>query len=298
MGAFSISYKNKENYSIIKDNYLKNDEYPPREISYEFPLDDPNPIMLAKDIYFNKINILGRKRNRADTIKENNKNEKHNLDNKSIILKEENIYADMGIKNGKSQTKIIDDSLIMTEKIKEDKNKNNEKYNKDNKDYIENCLKHIKEENEKFEEMNEKYDKKLKNNILHERFKITFNSEKNNTDENIIYSYECLTNNLYVKGTEGIEQLSVLLNIKNNGNFDWLGENINLICDKEKSDILAEDIQLIPLKSQMTYSAYAIFNYLNLVPPGKYYSYINFNINGKNYGRELKIIIEIIKKIT
>lgn len=214
MGVFSISCKNKENHSIKKDNYLKNDEYPPREISYEFPLDDPNPMMLAKGIYFNKINILGKKRNITDTIKENNKNEKHNLDNKSLILKDEIINANISIKSGKNQNKIIDDSLIMTEKIKEDKNKNNEKYNKDNKDYIENYLKYIKEENEKYEGMNEKYDEKLKNNILHERFKITFNSEKNNTEQNIIYSYECLTNNLYVKGTEGVDQLSVLLNIK------------------------------------------------------------------------------------
>ena len=37
-----------------------------------------------------------------------------------------------------------------------------------------------------------------------------------------------------------------------------------------------------------------VFKYLNKIKPGIYYSYINLNINGKNYGKPIVIKVEIL----
>lgn len=298
-----------------KENNIKNSDLPKnknninildRVISENCPIDDQNPIILSKGIYFNKFNCLEKKRNRdakkskLPKIKEQ-KLKKNNDKNKKILIKEnnkENIEKkQIKGKEEKEDFLSISDKII---KSNIEKNKiHNEQNLKDNKEYIENCLKIIQIKDEKkYEQISKQYDKILReNNIFFEKIKNVINSYNSNIEgNNNTYSYECLTNNLYVKGIEGINQLSIILNIKNNGIFDWPQDNIFLLCDKEKSDIIAEDIQLISLKSQMAYSVNLIFKYLNLVFPGKHNSYLNLNINGKKYGKELKIVVEIIKK--
>ena len=114
--------------------------------------------------------------------------------------------------------------------------------------------------------------------------------------QDAIYSLMCLTKNLVVKGYEGVDELTIQLNIKNNGNNDWPEKgNIFLICNEKKSDIIAEDIQLIPLKRQKVYSINVIINYISSFPAGIYNTYLDFNVDGKNYGRDIKIIVEILK---
>ena len=305
MGLFLNWFRKKETNEGEKEDISLKYNYPLRTISYDLPINEPKPIIVSKGIYYNKIDILGKKRNRTETknaktneqkIYKKNINTENNINNKSISLKEENSKEKENIEKEKEKKFLNISYEIITRKIKEEKMKIDEKNFKDNKAYIEKFFKDLKDENEKkYEKISEKYDEIFqRNNILFEQLKNHLNIEKLNIHVNKKYSYECLTNNLYVKGIQGIDQLSIQLNIKNNGDLDWPEDNIYLICDKEKSDILAEDVQLISLKSQMTYSIYAVFNFLNLIPPGKYNSYLNFNINGKNYGRELKLIVEIM----
>ena len=65
--------------------------------------------------------------------------------------------------------------------------------------------------------------------------------------------------------------------------------------DKEKSLILADEIKIISLKTGWITEERIFFKYLNNILPGIYYSYINLNINGKNYGEPIKIKVEILE---
>ena len=109
------------------------------------------------------------------------------------------------------------------------------------------------------------------------------------------YSYECLTDNLYVSGIRGIDQLFINIRIKNNGNADWPKENIFLRNDIEKSLIIADEIKLVSLMSGWETEERIVYKCLNNLKPGIYNSYINLNINGKNYGKPMKIKVEILE---
>ena len=323
MGIFSNSSENKKDNIKKEDkneDLLENTIFPSRVISTQYPIDDPNPIILAEGIYYNKIKYLGNKRNRTNENLQESKelkicNEDNNIENRKRNeikknSKEKELLEEQSeqkiISKKETENSIENEKLLEVEtndnenSLKEIKNENEKNLNelKDNlNDKInDNSNKNIKNENnKKYKEMKKYYKLLKKINILEEKMKNNFNSKKLEIDENTIYSYKCLTNNLYIKGEKGIDNLSLQINIKNDGKEDWPQENVFLLCNKEKSDIIAEDIQLIPLKSQMTYSVNIIFSYLNLVFAGKYNSYMNFSVNGKNFGRELKIIVEIIK---
>ena len=120
----------------------------------------------------------------------------------------------------------------------------------------------------------------------------------NNINKDIIYkdeefSYDCLSKELYVKGVQGIDHLYIDITIENNGK-NWPKDNIFLRNDKEKSQIAAEEIKIISLMSGWQTKERIVFKYLNKIKPGIYYSYINLNINGKNYGKPIVIKVEIL----
>ena len=109
------------------------------------------------------------------------------------------------------------------------------------------------------------------------------------------FSYECLEENLYVKGFEGIDKLFIDIKIRNNGKLDWPKDKVFLKNNKELSQILSDDIKLIPVRSGLVTEERIYFKYLNKVMPGIYNSYINLNINGKNYGEPIIIKVEIVE---
>ena len=131
----------------------------------------------------------------------------------------------------------------------------------------------------------------IKNN-LDNKGKENINKIINQED---LYSYECLNNNLYIKGMRGIDQLFINIRIKNNGKSDWPKENIYLKNDLKKSQIIADEIKLISLMSGWESEEKIVYKYLNNLKPGLYYSYINLNINGKNYGKPMEIKVEILE---
>ena len=158
---------------------------------------------------------------------------------------------------------------------------------------------------------NEKEEKNImENNSLNNSlnsFMIISNNENNKVKEkinnNLIkediiqeeeFSYECLTKELYVKGIQGVDHLSIDIKIQNNGK-DWPKDNIFLKNDIEKSQIGADEIKIISLLSGWHTTERIVFKYLNKVKPGIYYSYINLSINGKNYGKPIIIKVEILE---
>ena len=133
----------------------------------------------------------------------------------------------------------------------------------------------------KQEKINDKLEQNIEKNLLNK--------------EEETYSFECPNKNLCVKGMKGIDQLYVDLTIRNNGKLDWPKGNIFLKNDKEKSLILADEIKIISLKTGWITEERIFFKYLKNILPGIYYSYINLNINGKNYGEPIKIKVEILE---
>ena len=329
MGNISNSNENqngKKENNNKKEDSSKNIQYPLRTISNKYPLNEQNPIFLSHNIFFNKSNLLGRKHKRIEIDEKKEDKFDISINKDSINIEKNDILStkENEIKNGSDNEKENEiegkilkkcDNLInmkIEENIRE-----NERNIKINQEDINNCLKDLKNENdEKYLKLSKRYEEIVKeNNNFYEKMKNLINESSNQVNEenkkkeiinrnnknlitknNFFYSFQCLTSNLNIKGIQGIEELSIQINIKNNGNNDWPQENTFLICDKKKSDIYAEDVQLFPLKSKMASTVNIIICYIKDIPPGKYNVFINFNVNGKNYGREIKIEVEILKK--
>ncbi len=220
----------------------------------------------------------------------NNKNEIDNAINFSI----EKLYDNKIETNEKSEKKknnLFNSYMLLKKKennIKEEKKNNSEEKSNKPKQIIDNIFIFPSENS------------KIENKII----KIPQQSEnKNNQNENLFnsikqeeqYSYECLNENLYVRGVKGIKELSIDVNIKNNGKLDWPKEDIFLKSDDKNSQISSKLIKIISLKTGWISEERIVFNNLDKISPGLYKSYIYLNINGKNYGNPMIIDIEILE---
>ena len=220
----------------------------------------------------------------------NNKNEIDNAINFSI----EKLYDNKIETNEKSEKKkdnLFNSYMLLKENennIKEEKKNNSEEISNKPKQIIDNIFIFPSENS------------KIENKII----KIPQQSEnENNQNENLFnsikqeeqYSYECLNENLYVRGVKGIKELSIDVNIKNNGKLDWPKEDIFLKSDDKNSQISSKLIKIISLKTGSISEERIVFNNLDKISPGLYKSYIYLNINGKNYGNPMIIDIEILE---
>ena len=323
--------KKEEKEQEKKENSKSHNE-PLRTLSNKFPIKETKPMILADNIYFNQKSNLGKKRIRTENSDEQNKedenktgikkqkieenqiNKLENIDNKKNsfeIKQEQNIKLEFHKQKSFNKLKIepssnvkysnisslsfhnkfdnkmniIDNSINFSfDKIYDNKNMSEEKNKKEK--YEKNSLnsfmipsvdKNIKKQ----EKINDKLEKNIEKNLLNK--------------EEETYSFECPNKNLCVKGMKGIDQLYIDLTIKNNGKLDWPKGNIFLNNDKEKSLILADEIKIISLKTGWITEERIFFKYLKNILPGIYYSYINLNINGKNYGEPIKIKVEILE---
>ena len=116
------------------------------------------------------------------------------------------------------------------------------------------------------------------------------------TKENKIYSYDCsniLFLNLYIY--EGTQESNIELVLKNNGNEKWPKNKTKLIFD-ESSIIKSDDIILEPQNIQEEKKYIINFKNLEKLTKGEYKSFLWFNINGKNYGDKITILINVKKK--
>ena len=323
--------KKEEKEQEKKENSKSHNE-PLRTLSNKFPIKETKPMILADNIYYNQKSNLGKKRIRTENSDEQNKedenktgikkqkieenqiNKLENIDDKKNsfeIKQEQNIKLEFHKQKSFNKLKIepssnvkysnisslsfhnkfdnkmniIDNSINFSfDKIYDNKNMSGEKNKKEK--YEKNSLnsfmipsvdKNIKKQ----EKINDKLEENIEKNLLNK--------------EEETYSFECPNKNLYVKGMKGIDQLYVDLTIRNNGKLDWPKGNIFLKNDKEKSLILADEIKIISLKTGWITEERIFFKYLKNILPGIYYSYINLNINGKNYGEPIKIKVEILE---
>ena len=218
-----------------------------------------------------------------------NKNEIDNAINFSIDklydnkIESEEKLKKKSINPRNSYILLKDDENIEKEEVEENKNNSEERP----KQIIDNIF--------VFPSNNSKIDNKI--------IKIPQQSENEKEKENInnsieqedLYSYECLTELLYVRGVRGIKELFIDILISNNGKFDWPKDNIFLKSDDKYSQISSKEIKIISLKTGWTSEERIVFNNLENVLPGIYKSYIYLNINGIKYGKPIIIKIEILE---
>ena len=220
----------------------------------------------------------------------NNKNEIHNAINFSI----DKLYDNKIEREEKSKKKLMNpyncQVFLRNDEISDKEEKEEKKNNTDEKPkpMIDNIFIYPSDNS------------KIKNKII----KIPQQSEKENKEkENLnkfikdeeLYSYECLTESLYVRGVKGIKELFIDIVINNNGKLDWPKDDIFLKSDDKYSQIPSKEIKIISLKTGWESEERIVFNNLEDKLPGIYKSYIYLNINGRKYGKPMIIEIEILE---
>ena len=198
------------------------------------------------------------------------------------------IENDKNEKNQESEANYEEDKIIKKEK----EEYNNKYYNNDNNSYIKKneiiINTDIKEK--KSEKINNSMNNNYNNNIFESRINLKKSANFNN------YSYECLTKELEFSVYQGTKNAKFNLNLKNNGDYPWPKENSFLICDAHLSDKIVEKIELEPLNPGYEYFASVYFDDLDELGPGKYNTYLDFNVKNKNFGEKILIILEILEK--
>ena len=109
------------------------------------------------------------------------------------------------------------------------------------------------------------------------------------------YSYKCLTNNLNFIISKGTKQLIFTMELENNGKLPWPENKTILSTDLSISNIKIKEIVLEPLKPGLKSSINGIFTDTDKLEPGKYESYLIFKVDGKKYGNNILINIEVLK---
>ena len=113
------------------------------------------------------------------------------------------------------------------------------------------------------------------------------------------FSYECLNSKLdYIYRKKDIKDFLNIddIIIKNNGIYEWLGNNeTKFKPDKIRSSILCDTIILPSLIPQSTFKLKLHFFKMKSISIGKYECYLNFILNNVIFGKPLIININIIK---
>ena len=121
--------------------------------------------------------------------------------------------------------------------------------------------------------------------IKYEEPKINSNNEK--------FSYLCLNRsdlNSFI--TKGTENTTIEITLKNDGNIDWL-PNTKLVFENNSQIKADDDITLNPQKCNEEQTYIINFNNLSKLKIGKYECYLNFNVNGENFGDKIKLMIKV-----
>ena len=141
-------------------------------------------------------------------------------------------------------------------------------------------------------------------NFIHEKFK---NRKKNDNDDdndfNIIkfgnkkdYSLEIINkHNLNPSIPEGEDKLDIELIIKNNGAKQWPENGAKLVFNENKN-LIARPIFLRPQKPEEQQKYEINMEDLHVYQAGKYEAEMNFEVDGKQYGDEIDLIITIEEK--
>ena len=194
---------------------------------------------------------------------------------KCSVCKNYNLCEECEEKNEESQEHPHDFIKIRNEEKEKEKENIIKDNNKDNNNII------IKNEDEILE--SDKLDLSLSDEIKLE----------NEND----YSCELLSkdDNIFIPNNSKNEDITIIL--KNNGNLDWPEGKTKLICNKDESLIGFEDILLPPIKKGHHKATKIELNIPSELPFNKYKIIINFNVNGKNYGENMVLVINIVSEL-
>ena len=109
------------------------------------------------------------------------------------------------------------------------------------------------------------------------------------------YSFKCLTKKLNFTMNKGISEATYKLIYENDGEFPWPKNRTILSTDYSNSNIKIQDVLMEPLNPGCQCTFDIKFRNMNKLPEGKYYSYLDFKVNGKKYGNSILINIEILE---
>ena len=111
------------------------------------------------------------------------------------------------------------------------------------------------------------------------------------------YSFNCLTKNLNFTIKKGTSEAKFKLIFENDGEFPWPKNKTILSTDKSKSNIKIQDILMEPLNPQSKCTFDIKFRNMGRLQKGKYYSYLDFKVEGKKYGNSILVNVEVIDDI-
>ena len=195
-----------------------------------------------------------------------------------------NTYTTIIIPNNKNiENKINNNNYIINQKNIIDKGET-----KDNKNQ------HIKQVVQK-SSLNNLDDKnhEIKNNLNYDNCKnIKFQKKENDFNN---YSFNSLTNNLNFMISKKTKQFSFTMELENNGKNTWPQNRTILSTDPSISNIQMKNIILEPLKPGFKSSINGIFTDIDKLKPGKYHSYLIFKVDGRKYGNNILINIEVLE---
>ena len=153
-----------------------------------------------------------------------------------------------------------------------------------------------KEEEEEEEEIDNSNDNNNKEDVIkkiNNKPNIIGELEATNNDN---YSFKCLNDNLNFTFYKGVYEGICKLNLQNNGLNPWPKNTTILSTDRTRSNINIQDIVLQPLDPGLNYTFDIKFRQMDNLAEGKYYSYLIFKINGKQFGNSILINVEIKEK--
>ena len=116
------------------------------------------------------------------------------------------------------------------------------------------------------------------------------NEEKN-------YSYECLNLNEIIYIDEETPNACIKITLKNNNKLSWPKDKAKLVFCSESELLGVEDFIILEPQKYNVEKEYTIFiKESEQYPEGLYNCYLSFEVNGKNYGKKLHLIIIIKEK--
>ena len=121
-------------------------------------------------------------------------------------------------------------------------------------------------------------------------------NKKKISEIEVKYSFECTNNiNLVAYVYEGTEIASLEVKLKNNGTKNW-PNNTTYLEFLSKSQVKGDKVILNPQKIGEEKIYDIKFKNLENLKDGEYESYVKLNVDGQNYGDELKLKIKIVQK--
>ena len=130
------------------------------------------------------------------------------------------------------------------------------------------------------------------NNMNNNANIININNFIPNNQNIATYSYKCLSPDIKKVIYNGKYETNVRIIIQNDSSYKW-PQNTKFIWDKNKSQLLTEDIQVKSLspKEQMTLDI--PFKDLQNLNSGEYKTFFDFNVEGHNYGNQLCVFVVV-----